>query len=537
MRDTKSSRRRFLTMTGGAAAVAAGSGLLAACGSTATPTGGGAAANVTLPDYIPAELVKPDFAPTADGVMAGYYNYPRTLVDAFTNKPGAGAGDVQILTNMFNPVPPAAGSNEFWKQLNIRVGANINITMTPQADYLSKLSTVIASGDVPDMVLISARLAHRDDVLTRLCADISEFVSGSAIKQYPYLANLPRDSWLSTAYGDGIFAVPIPRAVVGTIMFSRMDLIKARSLNPAPASYNEFLTLARGLTDARANRWAFGNPKGVIAFVGNMLGVPNVWREEGGKFTSEHETEQRKQAIAKVAEMVKDGLFHPDSMGGRLQLRDLFGNGTLAFNPDGYAAWDQLADTYKVEIGGLVVPGFDGGPGHNRAGTANFALTAFKKADKSRIEQLLRICDWLAAPLGSNEYMFRKFGVEGTHYTWQNDKPVRTDIGKVEVKLPLEYIVDSPHVLGPTDRARVDAQRAYQEKTIPTLVRNPGEGLYSETSVDKAGELSKIIDAAELDIVSGRKPISAWDDVVDQWRKAGGDKIRAEYEAARAKRG
>jgi len=536
MHNSGLNRRRFLTMTGMVTGGVAAGGLLSACGGTSTPDTG-KPPSVRMPDYVPSQLVKPDLAPTADGVMAGYYTYPQKLVDAFTSKPGEGAGKVQILTNMFNPVPPAAASNQYWQELNSRIGATIDITMTPQADYLNKLSTVIASGDLPDIVLISARLARRADVLTRLCADISELVSGSAVRKYPFLANIPTDSWLSTAYGKGIYAIPIPRAVVGTIMFARADLIAQKGLNPAPASYNEFLQLARGLTDAKANKWAFGAIKGVITFIGNMLNVPNVWRESGGKFTSEHETPERKQAIAKTAEMFKEGLFHPDSAGNRLQLRDLFGNGTLAFNPDGYAAWDTLADTYKVRVGGIVAPGYDSGQGVTRAGAPAFGLTAFKKADKARLEQMLRICDWLAAPLGTSEYMFRKFGVEGKHYNLTNGVPVRTSLGGVEVKLPLEYVIDSPHVLGPGDRTRIDTQRAYQEKAVPKLLRNPAEGLYSETSIAKTGELTKIIDNAELDIVTGRKPIDHWDEAVAQWRKAGGDEIRAELEAARAERG
>ena len=537
MRNPTFSRRRFLAMTGGAAALAAGSGLLAACGGSAAPTTGGAG-SVALPDYIPSTLVTADLPATAEGVMAGFYSYPSAPTTAFTTKPAEGLGTVSVLTNILTPVPPAAGSNAYWQEVQNRLGATLDITMTPQADYLSKLSAVIASGELPDLTLISARLAHRGDVLTKLGANLSEFLSGGAVKDYPFLANIPTDAWLATAYGGGIYAVPIPRAVVGTILFARTDLLRARGLDTAPASYADFLAVAKGFSDTRASRWAFGSPKGVITFVGNMLGVPNVWRAEGGKFTSEHETPERKEAIARAAELAKAGYFHPDAMTGKLQVRDLFGNGSVAFNADGYAAWDTLVKTYNVEVGAVAAPRYDGGGvAAHRAGTTAFAITAITNTDKARVEQLLRVCDWLAAPLGTAEYMFRKFGVEGTHYTLENGTPTLTDKGKVEVKLPLEYVVDAPHVLGPGDRARVDAQRAYQEKVVPTILRNPSEGLYSATATDKAGELSKIIDAAELDIVSGRKPIAHWDETVAQWRKAGGDAARAEYEKALADKG
>jgi putative aldouronate transport system substrate-binding protein len=536
MRTTRPSRRRFLAMSGGAAAAVAGSGLLSACttGSASGPSTGGAG-SVTFPDYLPATPVRPDLPATAQGVLAGFYDYPAHPVAAISGKPGQGAGTVRAMTDIFNPVPPGVGSNAYWQELNRRLGADLDLSMTPDADYVAKLSTVISGGDLPDMMLISSVLAHRADVLTRLCADLTEFVSGPAVKDYPFLANIPKDAWLSTAYGGGIYAIPIPRAIVGTIMFARTDLIRQRSLNPEPADYREFAELAKGMTDARAHHWAFGAAKGTLTFIGIMLGVPNVWRQEGGRFTSEYETPERKEALARTAELAKAGVFHPDAFGGKLQVRDLFGNGTLGFDADGYAAWDLLANTYDVEVGSLTAPRYDGGgTARHRAGATAFAITAFKKADKERIRQLLRICNWLAAPLGTSEYMFRKFGVEGTHYTMRDGKPVPTDKGKVEVALPLDYIAAPPHILGPGDRARVDAQRAYQEKVVPTIVRNPADGLYSATAVDKAGQLSQIINAAELDIVSGRKPVSSWDEAVRTWRQAGGDAARAEYEKALA---
>lgn len=538
MSDMRFSRRRFLEYTGGLAAVVAAPSLLSACGGD----GGGvdpsdaASANraVRLPTYTPWDQVAPDLPPTPEGVMAGYYSYP-TPVDAFSSPPLAGAEPVEILTNMLNPLPPAVGDNAYWQEINTRVGTELNLTMTPQADYPNKLATVFAGGELPDIMLITATLANRADVLTRLCADLTEFLSGDAVNEYPFLANIPTDSWPAMVYNGGIYALPIPRAIVGTIFFTRADLIAERSLNPAPESYDEFREVAEGVTDASNNRWAFGAGKSVITFLGNMLGVPNVWREEGGSFTSEHETEERKEAIARTAELVQAGLFHPDAIGGKLQLRELFGNGTLVFQSDGYAAWDILADTYPVEVGAMPAPAYDGGgPGVVRAGATSFGYTAFKKAEPERIQQLLALCNWLAAPLGTSEFMVRKFGIEGTHYTMESGAPVRTAQGDTEVKLPLEYVADSPHVLGPRDRARVDGQRAYQERAVPNIVRNPAEGLYSPASVNKGGQLTKLLDDAELEILSGRQQIDYWDTVVDNWRRQGGDQIRSELEAAYA---
>jgi putative aldouronate transport system substrate-binding protein len=61
------------------------------------------------------------------------------------------------------------------------------------------------------------------------------------------------------------------------------------------------------------------------------------------------------------------------------------------------------------------------------------------------------------------------------------------------------------------------------------LIRNPAVGHDSDTNSRKGAQLKKITDDAQLDIAFGRRPLSHWDDVVKQWRAAGGDKMAAEY--------
>lgn len=44
-----------------------------------------------------------------------------------------------------------------------------------------------------------------------------------------------------------------------------------------------------------------------------MLGVPNKWAVRDGKFVADYEVPEFKQALSEAAQMVQDGLVHPDS--------------------------------------------------------------------------------------------------------------------------------------------------------------------------------------------------------------------------------
>ena len=64
------------------------------------------------------------------------------------------------------------------------------------------------------------------------------------------------------------------------------------------------------------------------------------------------------------------------------------------------------------------------------------------------------------------------------------------------------------------------------------MVPNPTVGLYSPTDGSKGIVLKNAFTDRLLEIVFGKQPVSAFDDLVKEWRANGGDAIRAEYEAA-----
>ena len=54
-------------------------------------------------------------------------------------KPGEGAGTVSAMTSIMTPVPPGVDNNAYWRELDKQLGVTLEMTMTPDLDYLSKL--------------------------------------------------------------------------------------------------------------------------------------------------------------------------------------------------------------------------------------------------------------------------------------------------------------------------------------------------------------------------------------------------------------
>ncbi|AVT35396.1 hypothetical protein C6W10_01750 [Plantactinospora sp. BB1] len=521
-------------------------GLLAGCGEGGTATGGDrnrASGSARLPNYIPYTGVTPDLKGNRQGLLDAFLKYPEPPVKATDGPPGDGGEfSAFVLTN--SPVPPAVGQNPFWQEMNRRLGVDLRLTIVPNPDMPTKFATLVAGDDLPDVIVpalftpngLPAGTANLPAWLAAKCQDLSPYLSGNAVQEYPFLANLPTEAWRDCRYNGGIYGLPVPRGIGGTLMMRRDDLFKQLGADLQPGSFAEFREVCRKVTDARANRWALAQAP--LDFVRQMLGNPWRWKLEGGGLVSAYESEEFTQALADTARLVKDGVVHPDSFSNNAPTKKWFNAGSALMITDRYTAWPQFyAENIAgpdFDIGGMRPP-LHGGGGFaatwQAAATNNF--TAFKKADEGRIRALLKVCNWLAAPFGTEEWLLRRYGVAGVHYRMTGGGPELTQAGVSQTVLGIRYIVDAPDVIFvPGEAAATRKSYEYQKSIIPTAVKDPTLGLFSDTWSRRSGQLGTIVNDAQMDILSGRKSVSAWGEVLKQWRSTGGDKVRGEFEEA-----
>ena len=170
-------------------------------------------------------------------------------------------------------------------------------------------------------------------------ADLTELLSGDAVKEYPNLANIPSLSWKNCVYNGAIYGVPLPRAKIGTGPFIRADIAKKAGMSPQPKNFEEFHELAKAVTDPKQRRWAFSNASYPLTITRVMLNAPNGWRDDDGKLTHVNETDEQRKALEVAAQFWKEGLVHPDAFGAGVPFLEWFSAGTTVIQPDGYVSW------------------------------------------------------------------------------------------------------------------------------------------------------------------------------------------------------
>jgi putative aldouronate transport system substrate-binding protein len=153
-------------------------------------------AKAVLPVYVPATAVKADLPPSDAGLQSGFFTYPKTLVKTVTTPPGKG-GDVTAFTQTAGTVPPPVDQNAAWQAVNKAVNANLKVQLVPAGDYQTKTATTMAGNEFPDYFQFQANLTINNipQFLKANYADLTPYLSGDAIKDYPNLAAFPSSAW------------------------------------------------------------------------------------------------------------------------------------------------------------------------------------------------------------------------------------------------------------------------------------------------------------------------------------------------------
>jgi putative aldouronate transport system substrate-binding protein len=539
--DAAPSRRAFLAWVGAGTATAIGGlegcGKRTAAGGTATNA---AEVSAVLPKYLPLTFAKPDIR--GDGpIPDGYVEYPVPLVRANGRRPGSGGQAIKTMSASWGPTPPGLGRNSFLDAVNAALGIVVNPSVQDGNTYAQKLSAILGARDVPDLLSAPAweidKIPRFSQAVKALFADLTEYLRGDRVEAYPMLATLPTMAWQYSVWGGRLAAVPFPTdGPFPWALFYRKDLTDREGV-AAPSTIEGLYDFGKRMTDPQRGVWAFGN---VFNMVQMFFKCPNCrtgWRRKpGGGLEFKYEIPEYKLALEFARRLYKDGMVHPDlaaSKGGDASL--LFNAGKMIAYEDGMGAWRGMqSEQSKVTLGYDMQPmpifSAVGGDPLAWGGEAPIFYTFVKKGlGKDRTQELLRVLDWCAAPIGSQEYELAAYGVEGTHFTRARDgSPLPTDLGRKEVSSQYTELGGRvPAVVGGADVPNyVHDLLAYLRSTARYLEPD----LFKGIKVELPANYSKLFDSTEdkiSDILRSRRPLADLDPIVREWRARGGDEGRA----------
>jgi putative aldouronate transport system substrate-binding protein len=510
---------------------------------------GAAGGRVTLPTRIPLQGISPDLPPSTDGLIdAAFVNYPANPPRTVTETPGSG-GTVNVMTWTTSAAPTPMDSNQLWQAVNKELGVDLNISVQAQADYATvKLPTLIAGGELPDILYIAPNsvIPQFPTFLKAKCADLTPYLSGDAVKDYPNLANFPSLAWKQVIYNNAIYGVPVPYPLYLWVHWVHQNLLDADGLD-RPKNADDYKKLAQHLTRPDENLYGMGVENNVgmgttNGWLTGIFGAPNIWAldQKTGKLTSTFETDQFKAAVSYARDLWSAGVMHPNALQYNLvSARNDFAARRFAFRFDGFQSasvtfWDNAP---KMDPPGkprimAPFPAADGGKPTYWASTGILGYSLIKQAPPERIKEMLRILNWLASPMGSQEYLLMNYGLKDVHWTPdEKGNPILNGRGKGDALVPWRYITQGPVALYYTKDPQYGSIMQDAEKAMfPFISSNAVDGYYSPTSQSKSAGLLLDMSGKINDIVVGHQPFTAFDQAVREYLDGGGNQIRSEFE-------
>lgn len=534
--------RRSLMAAGGIAPLAA----LAACSGDA-PGSGVAIDNATgleLPNHTPPPEIEGAIISDVEGVPPGYEKLPAELVRTVESPPGDGSVLTEFKISWDAPAPPL-GENLFWQSYNETLNVDYQPQIAPAANYDERLATLLAGGDLPDIVQLLDTAQSARAIRDGAFADLSDLLAGDAIDQWPNLATIREDQWRYVAYDGKIVGFPIDLPAYNNEFRYRRDWAEENGYPEPPTDAEEFKELFVSFSKMGVDgRYGLSDaPGSAMVAASAMFQVPIGWRLENGSLTYHEETEEFAAALQFMTELWKEGAFHPDA----LALGSNVGK-TLSMIPSGTVglSWIAAANWYTPGVysaaleeepegwTAFVPPHHDGdGTGLFGRSTGVFArvgISAQAAEDEERLGMLLDYCNYLRAPFGSEEHYFLRHGREGDYFTrsgGEDPQPVEGTNFAAEAN-QLTYGL-SPVVFDFPGAA--DAV-AMNEQYVNSSEMDPCAGLFSDAATKAQPQLEELYESYIHQIIVGNRPMSDLESYLEQWRSRGGDDMRTEFEEA-----
>ena len=286
-----------------------------------------------------------------------------------------------------------------------------------------------------------------------------------------------------------------------------------------------------------------------------MFAVPQDFRvDSGGKLTYFIETAEYEAAVAFAAQLYTEGLVHPVAVAGdSSQYKTLFESGRMLFYTDGVGAWHEALErnrpnnpSFNMQAWPLFSHDGKSTPFQTLGTPGGIYTFLNKNLSSDRIQELLGICNWCAATLGTEEYTLRVYGVEGVHWTaGAGGVPQPTAQGTKEVTYTYGFLTGVPDAVSePQYPDFVRDSYRWQADSVKFAVKSPLYGLNVQEPADVSGFKSQgpgsqngtAFDNKVTDILRGRAPVSDLKPAVQAWLQNGGSRYKAFYESILSKK-
>ncbi|OCT15110.1 hypothetical protein A8709_13450 [Paenibacillus pectinilyticus] len=445
---------------------------------------------------------------------------------------------------------PPTNRDEDYIRVMLEKAVNIDLQMTvPTPDQIKpKLNTMIAGGDVPDMIFMTdyaTAVQYYDQGIT---ADLD-----TALKDFPnYVKAFSQDNWDAKKYKGKTIGVPGYELVNGINgWWIRNDWLTKLNLK-APTTPDELLEVMKAFTfndpDGNGKQDTYGFTTGILKdgnfnYPGNsgfgwdaimmMFGVvPNMVDSIDGKITFDNTDPRMKEALTFMNKMIEAKVVDPDwvSQNDATALQNKMYSGKVGIVFQDWRQMELNIQKKMQDAGGSVpdwnvIPAMKGPHGDQLIGFAQFqgnawAISKNAAKDPEKVKRILSLLQyWYTDPEAYNVSTLK--GPKGITWDLVDGKVVINKENLAKDDIVNKYNWSKNYALPrkgndanyfnytfpkTADFLAVNAAHVKSNKVNPFVVPDPNDTLYNDRI--------KFVNESFLKFILGKDPISNWDNFV-----------------------
>ncbi|KOF20888.1 ABC transporter substrate-binding protein [Ensifer adhaerens] len=400
---------------------------------------------------------------------------------------------------------------------------DIELVDLPSSGYADKLSVMLLSGDIPDLIYFQGGDAKmvEQGVLEDLGPMLAETKylkdalwphNVERLKNYPYLLY--------------VYPVRGPQPVI------RKDWLEKTGLK-APETVEDYVTLFKAIKDGDLDGNGVADSYGVTtadntneldSIFNQAFGITGTWmKNPAGEWVHSRTTAQEKDKIAFYASLREQGLYDPEYITTKFDVKeDKFytGRAGVIFGSSG-----EVIDIYggkmrQVHPGAELVllppPKGPGGQGLAAVDVSKESRGLAISTVSEHKAEVMKLLDFMASPDGQ---MFDRLGFEGQEYTKDGDSYKVTD------KIATWY---ARFMVAANWTPPVVWQSEAAQQSLATIQKDFKPDNTFVWPADYAADL----DATEnvyrswvYKFISGAAKMDQWDQYVAEWEAAGGKRL------------
>ncbi|MBR7834192.1 hypothetical protein KDL01_13035 [Actinospica durhamensis] len=501
-----------------------------------------------IPTYKASDAVTADI-PSVTGINGAasdpaFLNFPATPVKSVTGTIGSG-GTYKAVTPVWGSVPPAG--NSYYQAVNAAIGATLNENPSDGNNYATMLSTLFASGNIPDWLDVpgwnTAAIQNFSEGVEKYFKDLTPYLAGDKSLDYPNLAAIPSTGWSAGVWNGKLYGIPlwVSSASFAGMVFYRADIFKTAGIDASTITSADALkALGAELTVKSKGQYAFDD---LGTFLYQVFNIPvssgvGFTKDSSGNFVSKYEMPEFVEMLSFASSLSTSGYVHPSAIAGdSADAKSRFWAGKTVITADGTGAWNKAdaqsgaSASPSYERQGFKVFSFDGSTPKIglEAGASMFSYLN-KNLSDAQVKEVLNIANYLAAPFGSAEYLVARYGTEGTDYTMTSSGPTLTAEGNKVVTDTFDQLANCQAVTFNAGYNQITQDYAAWQADAVAHAYKPLFWAMNITEPSSTSKATTALESVITDVRLGRKTVTDYQNALTTWKSQAGNTLRTFYE-------